>query len=226
MEKWEFSLVKAKKLYRPYILSSKVVIYIPNTMVKDILLEMEVSRKIYRWVNKLQEYDMDIQTTKLVRGFGLDKLMAKRNMQTIEVNKLEEERVGVFERLMSSEWYKDAIFYLIHLYFHEHLSKNQKRDLKLTSQKYLIINYGLAWKNPEGVLLKYIMEDEAPKTIVDLHGGVCGGNFAARVIKHKIMRACYWWPTLIKDKTLLVRICEHVVFSVDVESQHPRISAA
>ncbi|KAH9288901.1 hypothetical protein KI387_033018, partial [Taxus chinensis] len=49
------------------------------------------------WVNKLQEYDMDIQTMKLVRGLGLAKLMAKRNLQTIEVNEVEGERMDVLE---------------------------------------------------------------------------------------------------------------------------------
>ncbi|KAH9288893.1 hypothetical protein KI387_033010, partial [Taxus chinensis] len=53
---------------------------------------MEVSRKICRWVKKLQEYDMDIQTTNLVRGFGLAKLIDENNFQNIEVNEVEEEK--------------------------------------------------------------------------------------------------------------------------------------
>lgn len=53
MEKQTFSLVKAKKVFRPYILSSKVVAYVPHTMVKDILSEMEISSKQCRWINKL-----------------------------------------------------------------------------------------------------------------------------------------------------------------------------
>lgn len=60
MEKQAFSLVKETKVFKPYILSSKVVAYVPHIMVKDILSEMEVSRKICRLVNKLHEYDMDI----------------------------------------------------------------------------------------------------------------------------------------------------------------------
>ncbi|KAH9298780.1 hypothetical protein KI387_030462, partial [Taxus chinensis] len=60
---------------------------------------MEVSSKRCRWVNKLQEYDMDIQTMKLVRGLGLTKLMDKSNLQTIEVNEVEGERVDVLEKL-------------------------------------------------------------------------------------------------------------------------------
>ncbi|KAH9313755.1 hypothetical protein KI387_022382, partial [Taxus chinensis] len=99
MEKQAFSLVKATKVFRPYILSSKVVAYVPHTMVKDILSEMEISSKRCRWVKKLQEYDMDIQTTKLVRGLGLAKLMAESNLQTVEVNEVEEEREDVLGKL-------------------------------------------------------------------------------------------------------------------------------
>ncbi|KAH9322075.1 hypothetical protein KI387_016714, partial [Taxus chinensis] len=60
---------------------------------------MEISSKRCRWVKKLQEYDMDIQTTKLVRGLGLAKLMAERNLQTMEVNEVEEERADVLGKL-------------------------------------------------------------------------------------------------------------------------------
>ena len=80
MEKQAFALVKATKVFEPYILSSKVVAYVPHTMVKYILSEMEISSKRCRWVNKLQEYDMDIQTTKLVRGLVLAKFMGERNL--------------------------------------------------------------------------------------------------------------------------------------------------
>ncbi|KAH9304346.1 hypothetical protein KI387_008750, partial [Taxus chinensis] len=69
-----------------------VVSYVPHTMVKDVLSEMEISSKRCRWVNKLQEYDMDIQIKKLVSILGLAKLMAKSNLQNVEVNQLKEER--------------------------------------------------------------------------------------------------------------------------------------
>lgn len=71
-------------------------------------------------MNKLEEYDMGIQTTKLVRGLGLAKPMAGRNLQNIKVNEVKEGRVEVFQTLMNSEWYKDVIFYLRHLSFPEH----------------------------------------------------------------------------------------------------------
>lgn len=76
---------------------------------------------------------MDIQTTKLVRGLDLTKLMAERNLQIVEVNEVEEERLKILENLINYEWYKDIIFYLKHLQCPEYLSKNQKRALKLVS---------------------------------------------------------------------------------------------
>lgn len=45
MEKQTFALVKAIKIFRPNILSSKVIAYVPRTIVKDILSVMEISRK-------------------------------------------------------------------------------------------------------------------------------------------------------------------------------------
>lgn len=51
------------------------------------------------------------------------------------------------EKLINSTWYKEIIFYLRNLECPGHLNKNQRRKLKLVSQKYIIANYGLAWIN-------------------------------------------------------------------------------
>lgn len=63
---------------------------------------MEISSKICRWVNKLQEYDMDIQTTQLVRGLYLENMMKKSNLQVIEINEVKEGDMNVHERLENS----------------------------------------------------------------------------------------------------------------------------
>ncbi|KAH9328878.1 hypothetical protein KI387_000986, partial [Taxus chinensis] len=60
---------------------------------------MDISSKRCRLVKKLQEYDMDIQTKKLVRGLGLANIIAENNLQTVEVNDVEEERSDVLEKL-------------------------------------------------------------------------------------------------------------------------------
>ena len=50
------------------------------------------------------------------------------------------------------------------------------RSFKLTVIKYYIFNQCLYWKDPGGILVNCIEEDEANRIMNELHKGACGGN--------------------------------------------------
>ena len=54
---------------------SQIVAYVPNSTVKDILVQSDVEGKRGKWIAKIQEYDLDIKPTKLFKGQGLAKLL-------------------------------------------------------------------------------------------------------------------------------------------------------
>lgn len=60
MEKHAYASVKAVKNFRPYLVCAKVVAYVPNAVVKDIFSQSEVTGHRGRWINRIQEFDMDI----------------------------------------------------------------------------------------------------------------------------------------------------------------------
>jgi hypothetical protein len=74
--------------------------------------------------------------------------------------------------------------------------KSKARSLKLKAVKYCIINQNLFWKDPGGILLKCIDEDESNWIMTDLHKGVCGGHQYWKATTYKILRVGYYWPTL------------------------------
>ena len=57
------------------MLQSQIVAYVPNSAVKDVLVQSDVEGKRGNWIAKIQEYDLDIKPTKLVKGQGLEKLL-------------------------------------------------------------------------------------------------------------------------------------------------------
>ena len=71
------ALVKALKYFRVYILHSHILAYVPNTVVKDILVQIDLEGRRGKWIAALLEYDVEIRPTKLVKGQGLAKLMAE-----------------------------------------------------------------------------------------------------------------------------------------------------
>ena len=59
----------------------------------------------------------------------------------------------------------------------------------------------------EGVHFKCANKIEFEKILKEMHEGVCGGHYIAKTIAHKILRASFWWPTLLKDVQEFVKMC-------------------
>lgn len=86
-------------------------------------------------MSKIQEYDLEIRPTNLVKGQGLAKLFVEGNGKAFEINVVN----GVLDDLEKSEWYNDIIFYLKHLTCPSHLVNHQRRALRLKDTSYCII---------------------------------------------------------------------------------------
>jgi hypothetical protein len=79
MEKQAYSLVKALKVFRNYILHSHVITYVPSNYVKDILTHPDPEGRRGKWTEIMLEYELEIKPTKLIKGQEIAKLMAQSN---------------------------------------------------------------------------------------------------------------------------------------------------
>jgi hypothetical protein len=86
MEKKDYALVKDLKDFRVYGLHSRVTAYILSTSVKDILIQPDIDGRRGKWITKILEFDLEIKPTKLVKGKGLAKLLAKSNGKALGVS--------------------------------------------------------------------------------------------------------------------------------------------
>jgi hypothetical protein len=71
----------------------------------------------------------------------------------------------VVNDLEHDEWYSDIIYYLHNLSCPDHLVDYKRRDLRLKAMKYCPIENGLGWKDPDGVLLRCVNQEEAEKLL-------------------------------------------------------------
>ena len=60
------------------------------------------------------------------------------------------------------------------------MAKNKSRTLKLKAAKFCIMNNALYWKDPGGVLLNCLVEEEAKKVMEDFHKGDCEVTFSGK----------------------------------------------
>jgi hypothetical protein len=224
LEKQAYAMVKSLKYFRTYVLHSKIIAYVPNNIVKDILVQSDSDGKRGKWLAKIQEYDLEIKPTKLIKGQGLERLLAESNLKVLGINHISEisedssfiteetdiqQSVNkINEKFSSSKWYQNIIFYLQNLQCPPNLTPPKTISLKLKVVKYCIINEQLYWRDPLGFLLTCLIESETENVIDEFHKGICGGHHAWRATTYKILRAGYYWPNLFAYVNAKVRACK------------------
>ena len=64
----------------------------------------------------------------------------------------------------TSLWYYDIVHVLQNLQAPAGLSKTRARSVNLEAAKFCILNQYLYWKDPGGVLLNFLLENESQQT--------------------------------------------------------------
>ena len=115
--------------------------------------------------------------------------------------------IQVSEMFAFSPWYSDIIYVLKNLSPPPGMTRNKVRTLKLKAAKFCILNSALHWKDPGGILLNCLVEEEVKKFMEDFHRGECGGNIFWKSTANKILIAGYYWPTLFANVHKMVKRC-------------------
>jgi hypothetical protein len=85
MEKQAYALVKSHKHFRVYIGYSRVVGYVAHPIVKYILGQQDCLGVRGKWISKIQEYDLQIKPTKLIKGQGLAQMITEGNERALDL---------------------------------------------------------------------------------------------------------------------------------------------
>ena len=70
-------------IFRTYVGYSKIIGYVPHAAVKDIMSQQDCLGIRGKWVSKIQEYDLEIKPTKLIKGQGLAKMLTQGNEKAL-----------------------------------------------------------------------------------------------------------------------------------------------
>jgi len=160
---------------------------VPTSSVKDILVQLNNDGRRGRWSAKIQELDLEVKLTKLVKGQGLVKLLAESNFKALNINHLESygyildigelddqtPTVHIKDKFSFSNWYHDIVSYPLTLQCPSNMALSKERTLKLHIVKYCIIESQF-WKDRLGFLLRCLTEPEIENVINEFHEGVCG----------------------------------------------------
>ena len=148
LEKQAFSLIKALKYFRVYIIHSHIVAYVPSIAIMDILTQPDPEGRRAKWIIVLLEYDLEIKHTRLIKGQGLAKLMAKTGVEDININFLDicnvsnqtHQESDISEYFLASPSYRDIIYVIKNLQDPPELTVTKARSVKLKFSRYYVIN--------------------------------------------------------------------------------------
>ena len=109
--------------------------------------------------------------------------------------------------MMSEPSWKDPIWdYLVDGKLPSDLkeaSKLRARSVRFT------VHWGTLYKRGfSAPILKCVWKEDANYILREVHEGICGNHIEARTLAGKTLRQGYYWPTMLKDTTELVRKCK------------------
>ena len=94
---------------------------------------------------------------------------------------------------------------------------NEASKLRARSAKFVLLQGTLYKRGFFAPLLKCIGKEDADYMLREVHEGIYDNHIEARTLAGKTLRQGYYWPTMLKYATELVRICkicqEHVKIS-------------
>ena len=85
--------------------------------------------------------------------------------------------------------------------------KDLARKIRINAAKYAIIQGGLYRKGYLMPWLKCVTPLEGKVIIEDVHSGMCGAHTRSRSVAYKVLRAGYFWPTMMSDTVEIVKTC-------------------
>ena len=86
--------------------------------------------------------------------------------------------------------------------------KGATRKLKVQASRFVLIKDVLYKRGFSRPYLRCLCQEEADYVMREVHEGICGNHSGARSLVHKLIRAGYYWPTMMKDAQAYVQSCD------------------
>jgi hypothetical protein len=120
-------MVKDLKYFKTYVPHSRIISYVPTSSVKYILVQLNNDGRRGQWLAKIQEFDLEVKPTTLVKGQGLEKLLLESNFRALGINHIESHgyipdigelddqtsTIQIEDKFSTSNWYRDIVSYLL-----------------------------------------------------------------------------------------------------------------
>ena len=127
-------------------------------------------------------------------------------MSFVQVSSLVDDKMNVQEMNSENNWTTPLKAYLRSGILPD--GKETARKLKVQASRFVIIRDVLYKKGFFRPYLRCLSHKEADYVMREIHEAICGNHSGARSLVHKIIRAGYYWPTMLKDAQAYIKTCD------------------
>jgi len=141
-------------------------------------------------------YEKSMQLLREFRDFRLEHIPRSHNEEAIRLAQHAsgyQSILNTLSAISADDWRKEIVDYL------KDPSKKVERRVRFQATMYVLLEDELYYRTIDGILLKYLGDDEAKSLMGEIHEGVCGAHQSAFKLKWMIRRNGYYWPTILED---------------------------
>ena len=132
-------------------------------------------------------------------------LVPEQVLSFVQVSSLIDDETNVQELDSESNWTTPLISYLKTSVLPD--GNDAARKLKVQASRFVLIKDVLYKRGFSRPYLRCLSHKETDYVMREVHEGICGNHSGARSLVHKLIRAGYYWPTMLKDAQAYVKAC-------------------
>lgn len=127
----------------------------------------------------------------------IQEIVTSPSTNIIEVHSVTEEKEG---------WMTPSLKFLTGSFAPK--NDEEERMVRKSASKFTIITGKLYKMGRASPMLRCLGEEETSLVLLEVHECVCGSHIGGRALAAKLLRAGYYWPTMIQDSVEFVKKCD------------------
>ena len=124
----------------------------------------------------------------------------------VQTSSLIDDRAQMQEITVEENWTTPLIAYLRSGILLD--GKDVVRKLKVQASRFVLIRDVLYKRGFSRLYLRCLSHDEVDYVMREVHEGICENHSGTRSLEYKLIRAGYYWPTMLKVAQAYVKACD------------------
>ena len=104
-------------------------------------------------------------------------------------------------------WFAHIVNHLVTKSILQYSNTHQKRKFSYDIRYYFWVEPQLFHVGADQIIRRCIPEEEQEHILSMCHSSLCGGHFASRKTRAKVLQSGFYWPTLFKDAIKYCKEC-------------------